>query len=53
MTIRNGSALYDQLQHPGLPLWKSFYFYNVTNPVEWSEGKALPNIVELGPYSFK
>nr|CAD91339.1 CD36-like lysosomal integral membrane protein II [Suberites domuncula] len=53
MEIHNGSALYNQLQNPGLPLWKSFYFYNLTNYQEWADGKSLPKIEEKGPYSYK
>lgn len=47
-----GHATYEQLQNLTLPLWKSFYFFNLTNPKEFEAGDT-PILKEVGPYSYR
>ena len=53
VTIQPGHATYEQLQGPTLPIWKSIYFFNLTNGPEFEDGKEIPRIVEVGPYSYR
>ena len=53
VTIEPGHATYEQLQNPTPPLWKSFYFFNLTNPKEFEEGSEVPKLEEKGPYSYR
>ena len=52
MTLVPGHATYEQLQNLTLPLWKDFYFFNLTNPEEFAEG-GKPNVTQVGPYSYR
>ena len=52
VTLKPGHATYEQLQNPTLPIWKDFYFFNLTNPDEFVEG-AKPNLTQVGPYSYR
>ena len=47
-----GHATYEQLQNLTLPLWKSFYFFNLTNPEQFEAGDK-PALKEVGPYSYR
>lgn len=52
VTIQDGHATYEQLQNLTLPLWKSFYFFNLTNPKAFEDGEK-PILDEVGPYSYR
>jgi lysosome membrane protein 2 len=52
VTLVPGHASYEQLQNLTLPLWKDFYFFNLTNPEEFAEG-GKPNVTQVGPYSYR
>lgn len=52
VTLESGHATYEQLKEPTLPVWKSIYFFNLTNPEEFHDG-AAPVVVQVGPYSYR
>ena len=52
VVLQEGSATFQQLLSPSVPLFKDVYFFNLTNPVEF-EGGAKPQLVEVGPYSYR
>ncbi|XP_003387595.1 PREDICTED: lysosome membrane protein 2-like [Amphimedon queenslandica] len=52
LTILPGHSSYEQLKDPSLPVYKDVYFFNLTNPVEFSQG-ARPIVNEVGPYSYR
>lgn len=52
VTVLPGHATYEQLQHPSVPLWKTVYFLNLTNPEEFKNG-AKPVVNATGPYSYR
>ena len=52
VTIQEGHATYEQLQNLTLPLWKSFYFFNLTNKEAFEAG-SKPVLEEVGPYSYR
>ncbi len=52
VTLQPGHATYEQLKDPTLPVWKSLYFFNLTNPDDFQNG-AAPVVKELGPYSYR
>ena len=50
--LKMGSPTLQQLQNPSVPIFKDFYFFNLTNPGEFEAG-AKPVLVEVGPYSYR
>lgn len=40
---------------PTFPFYKDFYFFNLTNAVEFAEqsGGVKPILKEIGPYSYR
>ena len=52
--MEEGHATYEQLQEPSIPIYKDFYFFNLTNFEEFaaSYGNATPIFHEVGPYSY-
>lgn len=52
VTVQEGHATYEQLQNLTLPLWKSFYFFNLTNKEAFEAG-SNPVLKEVGPYSYR
>ena len=53
MTLEEGHMTYEQLRDPTVPIYKSFYFFNLTNPEEFEEGIAIASMEEIGPYSYR
>lgn len=53
VTLVEGHVSYEQLQSPSLPMYKSLYFFNLTNPDNFEAGTAKPQLQEIGPYSYK
>lgn len=52
VTLVPGHASYEQLEDPTLPIWKDFYFFNLTNPEGFAAGEK-PNLTQVGPYSYR
>lgn len=52
VTVQEGHATYEQLENLTLPLWKSFYFFNLTNREDFEAG-SKPILEEVGPYSYR
>ena len=55
VTIKKGHATYEQLQNPTIPIYKKFYFFNLTNAEDFhnKQGGVIPNFTEVGPYSYR
>lgn len=55
MTVEKGHATYEQLEEPSIPLFKDFYFFNLTNAEEFHKlkGGSKPVLKEIGPYSYR
>jgi len=54
VTLEQGHATYEQLEEPSIPIFKDFYFFNLTNFEKFhkSKGEETPVLVEVGPYSY-
>lgn len=52
MTLEDGHVTYEQLRKPSIPVYKSFYFFNLTNPVQFQKGTAKAALQEIGPYTY-
>ena len=52
VVVQPGSATFQQLLSPTVPLFKDIFFFNLTNPTEFQAG-AKPNLTEIGPYSYR
>ncbi len=52
LSLEPGHASYEQLKDPTLPVWKSIYFFNLTNPEGFQNGQ-VPNVTQVGPYSYR
>ncbi|KAJ9598393.1 hypothetical protein L9F63_010915 [Diploptera punctata] len=48
-----GSSLTKQWKDPEVPLYTDIYLFNWTNPEQLYDENFVPNVVELGPYSFR
>ncbi|XP_015795813.1 sensory neuron membrane protein 2 [Tetranychus urticae] len=53
IVLSNGSALFTFWKDMPLPVFHKFYFYNITNPSEVENDGAKPNLVELGPFTYR
>ena len=47
-----GHTTYEQFLNPELPVWKSIYFFNLTNPEGFVAGEK-PVLEEKGPYGYR
>ena len=52
LTLEDGHQTYDQWIDPTIPMYKDYYVFNLTNPVEFADG-AKPHFDELGPYRYR
>ena len=53
MTLEEGHLTYDQLKEPSVPVYKAFYFFNLTNPDDFQDGVAKAILQEIGPYTYR
>lgn len=53
VTLEDGHMTYEQLRKPSIPTYKSFYFFNLTNPQDFEEGDSVAILTEIGPYSYR
>lgn len=53
VTIEEGHVTYEQLREPSVPTYKSLYFFNLTNPEAFEEGKSIAVLKEIGPYTYR
>ncbi|XP_030296000.1 platelet glycoprotein 4 [Sparus aurata] len=51
--IENGTTAYDNWVSTGAAVYRQFWFFDVTNPVEIVENGATPVVVQRGPYTYK
>ncbi|XP_077518854.1 scavenger receptor class B member 1-like [Amblyomma americanum] len=53
LPLVNNSVAFNLWQDIPLPIYRKFYFFNLTNPTEFVVNKAKPKLVEVGPYSYR
>jgi scavenger receptor class B protein 1 len=53
MHIGPNSKSFSEWRRPTLPLFMDIYFFNWTNPEEFTNHSTKPKLVELGPYRFR
>ncbi|THD22043.1 Lysosome membrane protein 2 (Lysosome membrane protein II) [Fasciola hepatica] len=46
------SIVYEQWLQPSVPIYLQFYFFNLTNPVEFFNG-SKPHVTQQGPYTYR
>ncbi|CAH8470202.1 unnamed protein product [Schistosoma turkestanicum] len=46
-----GTTVYTEWKEPSVPIFMQFYFFNLTNPIEFQAG-AKPHVQQLGPYTY-
>ncbi|CAH8856689.1 unnamed protein product [Trichobilharzia szidati] len=51
MHLTPGSRLYNQWLQPTIPIPMQFYFFNLSNPLEFQSG-GKPILQQLGPYTY-
>ena len=52
ITIKPGTATYDNWQIPPVPVYDDIYLFNITNPAEFNNGsKAMLDMV--GPFVYR
>ncbi|KAF5894662.1 lysosome membrane protein 2-like, partial [Clarias magur] len=52
ITLTEGSKIFDTWKNPPSPVFKEFFFFNLTNPDEFSAGQK-PRLMQLGPYTYR
>lgn len=52
LPLTNNSDVFRLWQDIPLPIYRKFYFFNLTNPTEFIGGKQKPKLEEVGPYSY-
>ena len=52
VTVQKGHATFEQLRDPTPALYKSVYFFNLTNADAFEAG-AKPVVEQIGPYSYR
>lgn len=45
--------MYKEWIKPSTPIYMKYYVFNVTNPNEIFEGLEIPNVTQIGPYSYR
>ncbi|XP_072261661.1 lysosome membrane protein 2 [Pyxicephalus adspersus] len=50
--LKNGTDTFKSWADPPPPIYMTFYFFNVTNPLEIMEGEK-PVVDEIGPYVYR
>lgn len=53
MALTNGTLGYTVWQDIPLPITQRLYFFNITNPDGFLRRREKPNLVEVGPYTFR
>lgn len=52
MQLDPDSPLFAEWVTPDIPMFQSFYFYDIQNPVEFKAG-GKPNVTQKGPYVYR
>lgn len=52
MVLDPSSPLFVEWETPDIPMFQSFYFFDIQNPEEFKAG-GRPNVIERGPYVYK
>ena len=53
MQLKPGSLVYKEWIKPSVPIYMKYFVFNVTNPNEVMEGLEIPNVTQIGPYSYR
>ena len=53
MQLKAGSLVYKEWIKPSVPIYMKYFVFNVTNPNEVMEGLEIPNVTQIGPYSYR
>lgn len=52
MELKPGSFVYEEWKNFSTPIYMKYYVFNVTNHDEVMDG-AIPNVTQIGPYSYR
>ncbi|KAF5894663.1 lysosome membrane protein 2-like, partial [Clarias magur] len=52
ITLNEGSKVFDTWKNPPSPVFKEFFFFNLTNPDEFLAGQK-PHLTQMGPYTYR
>ncbi|XP_053333820.1 lysosome membrane protein 2-like [Clarias gariepinus] len=52
ITLTEGSKVLDTWKNPPSPVFKEFFFFNLTNPDEFFAGQK-PFLTQMGPYTYR
>ena len=53
MQLKAGSLVYKEWIKSSVPIYMKYFVFNVTNPNEVMEGLEIPNVTQIGPYSYR
>lgn len=52
VALKDGTLGFKEWKKPSVPIYKQYFVFNLTNPEEVIEG-AIPNVTQIGPYSYR
>lgn len=52
MVLKDGTLGFKEWKKPSVPIYKQYFVFNLTNPEAVMEG-AIPNVTQIGPYSYR
>ncbi|TSK72060.1 Lysosome membrane protein 2 [Bagarius yarrelli] len=52
ITLTEGSKVFQTWKNPPPPVFMEFFFFNVTNPDEFMDGRK-PSLMQIGPYTYR
>jgi len=53
LTMSRNSETFELWEDPPISPHFKVYFWNLTNPVDFFDGKSLPKLNEIGPYTYR
>lgn len=51
--LKRGGLVFKEWKHSSLPIFMQYFVFNLTNPEEVVAGTAVPNVTQMGPYSYR
>lgn len=51
--LKPGGLVFKEWEHPSTPILMQYFVFNLTNPDEVFAGTSVPNVIQMGPYSYR
>jgi len=51
--LKPGGLVYKEWVKASIPIYMQYFVFNLTNPDEVLAGLEIPNVKQIGPYSYR